>query len=227
MFAVSGYAAPIAPISDANQIGIVLMHGKGGTSKWVDSLANSLRRAGVRVLTPRMLWHKDRIYGKTFEDSLEEIHRHVEKLKTKGAIKVFVAGHSLGAIAAAGYGATYDDINGIILLAPGHFVGLSGLSAKFSKDVNLAKSMIDSGRGDERAYLGDINMGKISQRLVTAKVYYSWFSQDGPAEFTSNMINLKNNIAIINLPEKRIAFLKQKIGVTPLTKHHQILRVNL
>jgi len=196
-FLFGGCAAKMEPIPDANQIGVVLMHGKGGDTGWVDPLANSLKKADVQVLTPAMPWHRGRIYDKTFEDSLEEIHWHVEKLKTMGARKVFVAGHSLGAVAAAGYGATYDDINGIILLAPGHFVMQDGFSAKVFEDVDRAKSMIDSGRGDERAYFGDINMGKSSQRLVTAKVYYSWFSPEGPAGFALNMMNLKNNIAIL------------------------------
>jgi 2',3'-cyclic-nucleotide 2'-phosphodiesterase (5'-nucleotidase family) len=47
------------------------------------------------ALVPDMPWHRNRIYDKTFEDSLQEINAHVEKLIQKGAKKVFVAGHSL------------------------------------------------------------------------------------------------------------------------------------
>ena len=54
------------PLVAPNEIGIVLLHGKGADTRWVDPLGKSLRVAGVRVADPDMAWHRNRIYDKTF-----------------------------------------------------------------------------------------------------------------------------------------------------------------
>ena len=191
------------PIDNGNVIGVVLMHGKGGGTKWVDPLASSLETAGVNVVTPNMPWHRNRIYDRTFEQSMSEINGYVEKLKTSGAKKVYVAGHSLGAVAAAGYAASYDDINGVILLAPGHFTAWPGFHRRFVDDLAKAESMIAAGKGSEKASFGDINAGKKTSRRLTAEIYRSWFSDAGPAEFVSNMKNVKGGIPILYVAGSR------------------------
>ena len=184
-------------IKDGNKIGIVMMQGKGGITKWVDPLSSSLDSAGVQVVTPDMPWHKDRIYAKSFDDSMLEIKGHVDKLKSKGATKIFVAGHSLGAVAAAGYAAQIGDIQGIILLAPGHFTNVKKFKRRFVDDLEKADSMIASGKGNAVSDFKDINSGSELYRDVTASIYKSWFSTTGPAEFVTNMKNLKAGIAIL------------------------------
>jgi len=193
-----------------DEIGVVLLHGKGGDTRWVDPLGNSLRAARIHVLVPDMPWHRNRIYDKTFEDSFGEINAHLGKLRQKGATKAFVAGHSLGAVVAAGYAATFDDISGIILLAPGHFVSWSGFHANFKDDLARAEQMISAGNGDKKANFGDINMGKRDSRRVTAKIYHSWFSPNGPADFVVNMTRLKKDIAVLYVAGER--------DTTPKTK---------
>lgn len=185
------------PIKGANTIGVVVMHGKGGTTKWVDSFASSLESEDIQVLTPDMPWHEDRIYDKSFEASMLEIQDYVNKLKAKGATKIFLAGHSMGAVASAGYAAQIGGIQGIILLAPGHFTNMNKFKRKFVGDLEKASSMIDSGKGNETSEFGDLNMGSRSTRDVTASIYKSWFSPVGPAEFVTNMKSLKNGISVL------------------------------
>ncbi|MCB1790531.1 MAG: alpha/beta fold hydrolase [Gammaproteobacteria bacterium] len=187
----------IKPIAGGERIGVVLMHGKGGTTRWVAPLASDLRSAGVQVLTPDMPWHRDRIYDRTFDDAMSEIHGHVATLKQRGVSKVFVAGHSLGAVAAAGYAARFDDIQGIILLAPGHFVSQPGLVKRFATAVSEADTLIAAGRGDEKAAFPDIVPNGSMNRTVSANIYRSWFAADGPADFVSNMRALNDGIAVL------------------------------
>jgi len=193
----AGWGSDVRPLPNGKEIGIVLMHGKDGNTRYVDDLAGRLSSADIHVLTPDMPWHKKRIYDKTFEDSMKEINQYVEKLRAQGVKKVFVAGHSLGAVAAAGYGATFGDIDGIILLAPGHFTGFKGFRERFSNEVARAKAMIKEGKGDQAGRFGDINMGSTSDRYVSAEIYYSWFAPGGPADFASNMARLKNGMAVL------------------------------
>jgi pimeloyl-ACP methyl ester carboxylesterase len=128
---------------------------------------------------------------------MSEIDGHVEALKTAGAKRVYVGGHSLGAVAAAGYAARYDDIDGIILLAPGHFTAWPGFHRRFIDDLAKAESMIAAGKGGETTSFGDINAGKTTSRRLTADIFYSWFSDTGPAEFVANMQSVKGGIPIL------------------------------
>jgi pimeloyl-ACP methyl ester carboxylesterase len=198
VFLISGCnSRNVKPIENGNTKGVVLMHGKGGGTDWVDPLASSLRKAGVTVLVPNMPWHRDRIYDRTFEQSMGEIQAHVLKLRNSGAEKVYVAGHSLGAVAAAGYGARHSDIDGIILLAPGHFTAWPGFHRRFVDDLARAESMISAGKGAEKSTFGDVNAGKTTTRRLSAEIFRSWFSDRGPAEFVSNMQDVKGGIPIL------------------------------
>lgn len=193
---LSGWVAAES-IKNAKTIGVVLMQGKGGTTKWVDSLASSLESEDIQVITPDMPWHRDRIYDKSFEGAMLEIQEHVNTLKSKGATRIYIAGHSLGAVAAAGYGARVGNIQGIILLAPGHFTNMRKFKRKFVDDLEKADEMIKAGKGNETAEFGDINMGQRMPRDVKAKIYKSMFSPTGPAEFVTNMKNLQKGISIL------------------------------
>jgi len=187
----------IKPIENGEKLGVVLMHGKGGDTQWIDPLKSRLESVGVKVISPRMPWHRSRIYDKSFDDALSEIKEHVNTLKSNGVEKVFVAGHSLGAVAAAGYAARNDDIQGIILLAPGHFTGWPGFHNRFVDDLLKADKLIADGKGDEKSDFSDLNAGKNFKRFVSANIYKSWFADDGPAEFTANMSQIKGNIPIL------------------------------
>jgi pimeloyl-ACP methyl ester carboxylesterase len=186
----------VKPIPHGAEIGVVLLHGKGGDTRWVDPLALALRQAGVQVITPDLPWHRDRIYDKTFDESMIEIDQEVNKFKERGSKHIFVAGHSLGAIAAAGYAARYKGLAGVILLAPGHFTGNIG-PAYFTEDLSKAKRMIASGEGEKYSTFGDINVGGRKTRRVKAKIYYSWFAPDGPADFRENMKNINPSTAVL------------------------------
>lgn len=192
----------IKPIENGEKIGVVLMHGKGGDTRWIDPLAWSLKSAGVKVATPKMPWHKYRIYDKTFIEAMSEINNHVKKMKSNGAQFVYVAGHSLGATAAAGYASRYGDIQGIILLAPGHFTASPSFHSRFVDDLGKANAMIQSGKGDTVSRFGDINKGKRDTRFITANIYKSWFSDTGPAEFVANMSNIKGGIPVLYVAGK-------------------------
>ena len=64
--AAAPQAYAVEPVAGP-KLGLVLMHGKGGLTKLVDSLADSLRAAGVLVDTPLMSWSKHRIYDRDYE----------------------------------------------------------------------------------------------------------------------------------------------------------------
>jgi esterase/lipase len=87
-------------------LGIVLIHGKGGTpTSMIEGLHESLKREGALVEAPEMPWSARRIYDATYDQAMTEIDAAAERLRKAGAKKIAVMGHSLGANAAIGYAA--------------------------------------------------------------------------------------------------------------------------
>ena len=72
------------------------MHGKTGTPGQLAKLAAALTTAGYPVETPEMCWSKKRIVDENFTDFLADVDAAIVKLKTNGATKIVVAGHSAG-----------------------------------------------------------------------------------------------------------------------------------
>ncbi|MDA1024116.1 MAG: hypothetical protein O2817_12360 [Proteobacteria bacterium] len=178
------------------KIGIILMHGKGGTDKLVASLGSALQGAGALVITPLMPWSAARIYDKSYEEAMSEIDGYVAALRADGAQRIIIAGHSLGANAAMGYGARRSDVSGIVLLAYGHVPGKRGLAKKLSGSVEKARKMIDEGRGKEIAEFSDTG-GANSTATGSANDILSWFDPAGPATIATNAPNVSPNIAVM------------------------------
>ena len=124
LFALSLLAVAVLAIQligKKDQIGLVLMHGKGGTPAGpIAVLAESLSASGILVEAPLMSWGRGRIYEMTYDDAMGEIDDAVERLKSRGAGRIFVGGHSLGANAVLGFAARHEELSGVIVLAFGH-----------------------------------------------------------------------------------------------------------
>lgn len=185
----------IDPIA-SDKIGIVLMHGKGGTTNHVDYLGSNLKSAGILVETPLMPWSKDRIYDKGYEESMEEIDTYVARLKAAGARRIFVAGHSLGANAALGYGARREGLSGVILLAYGHVPGVPGFARKLRESTEKARVMIADGKGEEKSIFNDSGGGN-DAAYSTANDLFSWFDSEGPATIENNAPKVNPNTPVL------------------------------
>ena len=178
------------PLHAGETVGMVLMHGKSGTASDkspVGQLAKYLENHDVMIVTPDMPWHRDRYLEKSYEDSMQEIDRAVEQLKTNGATKIVVGGHSMGANAAMGYGARRKDLAGIVAIAPGHVPDLEAFQVHIGNDWLRARELVNAGKGDELADFNDRNQGSNVEISTTAAIYLSWFQPGGPASMATNV----------------------------------------
>ncbi|NQV85149.1 MAG: alpha/beta hydrolase [Rhodospirillales bacterium] len=176
------------------KIGVVLMHGKGGTAKSkspVGKLAAKLEGAGFLVAAPDMPWSRSRGFDKSHTDSMKEIDEAVANLKSDGATKIVVGGHSIGANAALAYGARRDGLAGVLAIAPGHTIDTQGFQDNIDSDYKRAKEMVAAGKGDDDAEFKDYNQGRSSTLDIPAAIYLSWFDPEGPASMPVNAKNLK------------------------------------
>ena len=191
---LAGFTFTGFPAMAGEKIGVVLMHGKNrtaGEKSPIGKLAYALEVADFIVVAPDMPWSRSRGFDKTYAESMAEIDRAVAKLKDKGAAKIVVGGHSLGANAALGYGARREGLAGILAIAPGHTIDGDGFHKLVDFDYRRAKEMVAVGKGDEETGFKDVNQGKKSTKTMKAKVYLSWFDPEGPAPMPKNAANLK------------------------------------
>lgn len=201
---LSSIAAPLAvdaqqpeklyriALAAGGDLGIVLLHGKGGSpSGYVRELASALQGKGHLVSTPTMPWAQNRIYDASFDEAMHEIDREIDSLRQKGAKFVVVSGHSLGANAALGYASSREGASGIIALAPAHTPELPGFIQRVAQDVRRARDLVATGKGKEKHRFSDVNQGRTLEVAATAEVYLSWFDPDGPAVMPKSAASFK------------------------------------
>lgn len=170
-----------------NGMGVILLHGKGGVpGAMMEGFGEALKKAGAIIEEPEMPWSHNRIYDATYEQAMAEIDLAVQKLKTRGATRIVVAGHSLGANAAIGYAARRDGLAGVIALAPGHLPEAWALRLHTKGAISRAKEMIAAGKGDVPMSFPDLAQGIPFHVKATPNVYLSMFDPDGPAPIPKN-----------------------------------------
>ncbi|MBI3549762.1 MAG: alpha/beta fold hydrolase [Elusimicrobia bacterium] len=176
-------AAFLAPAQAlAADVGVVLLHGKEGRPNgYTKPVSQGLEEKGYMISTPEMPWSKARIYDATFEEAMVEIDQAVEGLRKKGAKRVIIAGHSMGAGAALGYAASRAGVDGVIALAPGHLPETYAFTSRLGQDVARARSLVADGNGKARRSFNDLNTGKSMSVTTTAEIYLSWFDPEGRA----------------------------------------------
>jgi pimeloyl-ACP methyl ester carboxylesterase len=181
-----GFAAA-APAADLHGFGIVYLHGKAA---WPGALnggiLSALEEEGALVATPEMPWSFHRRYAATFDQAMAEIAASVADLKARGATRIVLIGHSLGANAAIGYAARHPDLAGVVALAPGHLPETGRMRSFVADAVERAKQLIAAGQGDVPQSFPDMAQGIPLYTTATAVVYLSMFDPDGPAVIPKN-----------------------------------------
>jgi pimeloyl-ACP methyl ester carboxylesterase len=169
----------VAPF--AGEVGVVLMHGKGGGVKSnspIGKLAARLKGDFV-IAVPEMSWSRSRNFDGTMEEAFEEIKGVIARLKAQGATKIVVGGHSMGANTALAFATRYPGLAGVLMIAPGH---RSDAYAQQNKNA-LDRGNAFAGRGetDGRVEIFDKNQGKIIKRYLKVAIAVSWFDLEGLA----------------------------------------------
>ncbi len=178
------FAAPAGRLSD---FGIVYLHGKGAwPGAFNGGILSSLREQGARIAKPEMPWSFHRRYDATYGQAMAEIDAVVAGLKAKGARRIVVIGHSLGANAAIGYAARHADLAGVVALSPGHLPEVGGMRGFVAAAVARAKTLIAEGKGGVPQSFPDMAQGIPLVATSTPVVYLSMFDPDGPAVIPKN-----------------------------------------
>ncbi len=180
-------AAAAAPPAQLQGFGIVYLHGKAGWPGGLDGgILDALQDEGALIATPEMPWSFRRRYAATYDQAMAEIDTVVAGLQAKGASRIVVIGHSLGANAAIGYAARHPDLAGVVALAPGHLPEAGRMRSFVAGAVARAKALIAAGRGNVPQTFPDMAQGIPLLATATPIVYLSMFDPDGPAVIPKN-----------------------------------------
>ncbi|MBV5279151.1 MAG: hypothetical protein J0647_09010 [Campylobacteraceae bacterium] len=181
-----------------SNIGIVVMHGKGGMpTKHVLDLATSLESKGYLVANIEMPWSKNREYDVDVESAYKEVESALNGLRSKGAQKLFISGHSQGGLFALSAGSRVM-CDGIIAIAPGGNVGAQFYKEKVAESVNEALKLIEQGKGNEKTTLYDFESSKGKYAIVTTPMaYFSWFDPNGAMNQEKMSKKINPNIPIL------------------------------
>jgi pimeloyl-ACP methyl ester carboxylesterase len=188
------FAALIAPLSprqcaaaSLQGFGIVFLHGKGAWSGGFDGgILSALEAEGALVAKPEMPWSFHRRYSATYDEAMAEIDAAIARLKAKGASRIVVIGHSLGANAAIGYAARHPELAGVVALAPGHLPEADPLRSHVADAVARAKELVAAGQGNVPQSFPDMAQSIPLSTTATPLVYLSMFDPDGPAVIPKN-----------------------------------------
>jgi pimeloyl-ACP methyl ester carboxylesterase len=180
ILAANLFSLPVYAQTPVSEIGVVIMHGKGGSPyRWVIELAQALEFEDYQVANLEMPWSKGRQYDVDVKTAENEVTAAMDALRAKGVKKVFVAGHSQGGWFALYYGGQ-QIVDGLIAIAPGGQVDSPPFRRELGGYVERAKRMIDEGRGNEKATFEDYEGSRGNNPITTtAAIYWSWFNPDG------------------------------------------------
>lgn len=193
-------AAGALGAENIKKTGIVVMHGKrGAPTRLVLALSNALEARGYLVASLEMPWSRNRGYNADVNTAEAEVSNALKKMRKNGARKLFVAGHSQGALFTAFY-AGRETIDGLILIAPGGNVASEFWRRKIGDYVEKAEELIAGNRGEEPAEFMDYEGSRgVSPVITTARIYLSWFSPSGAMNQYESMRNIKEDIPVLHI----------------------------
>lgn len=173
-------AVPFAVRAQGEPIGIVILHGKGGSpTGLVAGLAQTLEGKGYLVANLEMPWSGRRQYDVPVAGAEREVEAALAGLRSKGAGKVFIAGHSQGG-AFTTYLAGRLAADGVIVIAPGGNVDHYFFREKVRDTLARAQRLVADGKGGAPARLDDFEGGRGLFPVVTAPaIYVTWFDPEG------------------------------------------------
>lgn len=182
--------ACVSTMAAEPKIGIVMLHGKNPGSNRDPNfrlLVNVFEREDWVVAFPNMPWASMRYLDGNWDQAMAEIAEQVTKLRSKGATKIVLVGHSIGSPASLSFAARGGDVQALVLVAPGHnpiaFYTLPRMKAVHDS-VDEARALVASGKGAEKSRFSDFNQGKDLSVSMTASDYLSYLDPNSDAEMS-------------------------------------------
>ena len=191
------------PVQAQEKFGIILMHGKQGSAHdsrtGLPSIAATLQSEGYKVLLPSMPWSSggwESIHV-TVDQVFDQIDGYAAQLRSQGATRIVIGGHSLGANIALSYAVERGNVAGVVMMAPGHNpAGNYRSTDSVRKAVDHAVELVQAGKGGSSFSGPDNNQGNAITISTTAQIYLSWLGPRGKASMHAEAPKLPASIPL-------------------------------
>lgn len=193
--------AASAAAQETSAIGVVILHGKGGRPEGLTRpLAVSLiQQKGWHVANIEMPWSGRRQYDVDVQSAAEEVSAAIRALRQLGASRIFLAGHSQGAVFAVHYATKYP-LDGLILIAPGGNVATRFYQKQIGASVARARQLVAEDKGKAPGEFDEFEGGKGHWTLrTTAETYLSWFDPDGAMNLMKSAAALPKDLPVLQV----------------------------
>lgn len=192
---------PAAAIAQTAALpGVVVLHGKGGRPEGLTApLDAALQRRGWPVISLDMPWSGSRKYNAGIAAAESQVSEAISSLRKRGATKIFLAGHSQGAVFALYY-ASRNPLDGLILVAPGGNVATAFYQQQIGSSVSRARQLVVAGKGEETGEFDEFEGGKGHWKVqTTAASYLSWFNPDGAMNQLKSSAALPKTLPVLHV----------------------------
>lgn len=156
----------------------ILVHGKGtGPSApqcALTALYNKLQLESYIVDYVDYPWSWARAYDLKFEDSIIEVKQAIERVRARGATRINLVGHSLGANLLLYYATLHNDFDNLILLCPAHNTHLDRFKFMVAWSLDHAAEQLQIGDDTPRPYV-DYHFRRIEVHYFKPSTYISYF----------------------------------------------------
>lgn len=182
--------AAVLPAVAQERIGVLMLHGKSPGNPMdphFSPLKARFEQEGWKVLLPDMPWSRSRYLDGHWDQAMQEIAAHVQALRTQGATRIVLVGHSMGVPAALSHAARGGDVQALVLLAPGHVPQLyytAPVLQPVRESIDQARALMAAGKGDVSERFIDINQRRQQPVVATPRNFLSYFDPESDAEMT-------------------------------------------
>lgn len=170
--------------------GFLLLHGKGSGPRYpacaMTPLYNQMIADGLVVDYAENSWALGKLYQQPFEHSIPEIHQGIDRLAKRGATRIHIVGHSIGANIALFYATQFTNFKSIVCLAPAHNTHLAKFNQWSLWSRNKAQALLDN-NNDEVADFIDVAMAEVYITQGRPSAYLSYLNPAGNSVMTRNV----------------------------------------
>jgi pimeloyl-ACP methyl ester carboxylesterase len=123
----------------------------------------------------------------------------IKALRQSGASRIFLAGHSQGAVFAIHY-ATKHPLDGLVLIAAGGSVATPFYRKQIGASVDRARQLVAEGKGKVPGEFEEFEGGKGHWNVrTTAETYLSWFDAGGAMNLMKSAAALPKNLPVLQV----------------------------
>lgn len=174
--------------------GVVLLHGKWDAPPLgIEPLAAALNDAGHETCTSIYPWALQHRYDRPLDAAFDTIREEAHQLRDRGCDRIVLCGHSLGAAVALAFAARIEPVDGLIVLAPGHFPDRMAADGLTTAALHFARER----RGHpDRIPVTDVFQGTARRLSVQPDCYLDYFDPEGRLVWPLNLCRLSADLPL-------------------------------